>query len=712
VPQHRTDIHADFWLHGVGSQLFTAWNAPVTLKAVNWYGFEYAPFVPDGLDRVPLDAILFTVRHLGFNALRITFADQTVRSNPVVNQGLAANPQLRGLHALDIMQRIIRRAHDFNLRVILCNSRSEGGRGPETASGLWYTNQYPAATWVADWVTLVKRLRHDSAFVAADLRNEPHDVGTGSVTLNTYLHDGPLWGPYQGTEYYGRDWRYAAQRLGDTLLAINPRLLIIVEGIQLYLNPRTGKVKGGLWGSNLEGVKDDPIELTHQSQLVYSVHEYGPQMWQGDWFNPNTTYASLARRWDRLWGYLLDPTSGLNTPIFVGEFGTCHDYHSCITNGEGWSQGFWFQSFVQYLHQHPQVGWAYWALNPTGPYRPQDPNFYSVVSSDWRHYYPLVIQGLAPLLAEPDGIAGVDPAPGNVRSFLPQPGCAPDRSCAAPPSSTRFGVTEIANVPYVSPADPERMGDFYLPQGAGSTALPAVVILHGGSWNNGAKGTPGTTFLAQNLAQRGYAAFDINYRLSGQGGEYPHDIQDVEDAVAYLETHAGHWHIDPHRIALVGVAAGGYLALMAAYRANVAPFTPPDYPGVQVHVAAVGALFAPVELKSTVQHARGLARVSDLAAYLGATLGQNRALYRTASPLRYTDTAVPTSLWYGTSDPMTPFPPTFELYKRLRQRELAAHLQQLPGAPHRLTELSTQARAVVLTQLLGFLNNVLVQSTS
>src|SRR5437868_6774936 len=31
-------------LHAVGSQLYTAWNAPATLKALNWYGFEYAPF--------------------------------------------------------------------------------------------------------------------------------------------------------------------------------------------------------------------------------------------------------------------------------------------------------------------------------------------------------------------------------------------------------------------------------------------------------------------------------------------------------------------------------------------------------------------------------------------------------------------------------------------------------------------------------------------
>lgn len=103
-PAHPTPLVAaqvigagDLSLHGVGTQLYTAWNTPITLKAINWYGFEYAPFVPDGLNRVPLDFILGTIRRLGFNALRLTFADQTVRSDPIVLRGLDANPQLRGM---------------------------------------------------------------------------------------------------------------------------------------------------------------------------------------------------------------------------------------------------------------------------------------------------------------------------------------------------------------------------------------------------------------------------------------------------------------------------------------------------------------------------------------------------------------------------------------------------------------------------------------
>jgi acetyl esterase/lipase len=275
-----------------------------------------------------------------------------------------------------------------------------------------------------------------------------------------------------------------------------------------------------------------------------------------------------------------------------------------------------------------------------------------------------------------------------------------------------FAVKVTSNIPYVQPADSERVGDIYLPQGAATTTFPAVVVVHGGSWDNGRNGTPGTTILAQNLAQRGYVVFDINYRLVGEGGEYPKDIQDVLDAVAYLQTHGTQWHVDPHKLTVVGVTAGGYLALMAGYRANVPPFTAPHYPGVHLQIQAVGSFFAPVELKASVLKADGMTRVDKLAAYLGATFAQDHARYRLASPLRFSDTGIPTIMWYGAADPMTPFRQTFELYKRLRQRGLNAQLEQLPGAPDRLTDLSPQTQNIVLTQLLTFLHNVLTSPPS
>lgn len=703
-------LHATLWLHAQGSQLLTAWNAPVTLKALNWYGFDYAPFVAEGLDRLPLDDILATMRSLGFNAIRLPFADETVESNPVVTTELDANPSFRGLHALDIMQRLIERAHDFGIRVILCNSRSEGGRGPELKTGLWYTQRYPESSWYADWETLARRFRHDDAFVGADLRNEPHIIGS-QFTVQAYFQHGPLWGAYQGSYYRDRDWHWAAQTLGNDLLAINPHLLIIVEGVQMYLDPDRGVLTGGLWGANLIGVQYDPIVLSRPGQLVYSVHEYGPHMWQGNWFNPKTTYESLARRWNHLWGYLLTASRLLQAPIFVGEFGTCHEYFACVSSDQGWKQGFWFQSWVRYLSAHPQVSWAYWSLNPTGPFHPNDENFYSLLSTNWQHYYPLLAHGLGPILKEPDGLWNPSLPAGH--PLTPMQGCFADRSCLpgadvplhtahvmTPPAVTSVRVQ--TNVPYAGTNDLRRSGDVYLPQGHATDPRPAVIVVHGPLWSQGTKGAPDTTNLAKALAWHGYVTYDINYRLAGQGGGYPRDIRDVRAAADFLAANAGRYGIDPTKIALAGTGSGGYLALMAAYAPKI-PYFEPRSPAATtlVHIAAAASLFAPIHLPD-VFASPGATNTADLQRYLGNEAANAKA----ASPDTYVANGVPTIMFGGLADADAPFHDDFLLYKGLRQRAIHSQLIDLPGAPHTLSALSPFFRRTSLTQIVRFFDGI------
>lgn len=716
-------LHNDFQLHTEGSQVLTAWNAPVTLKAINWYGFEYAPFVPDGLNRVPLDTILSTLQRLGFNALRLTFADQTVEQNPVVTQGVNANPDLRGLHALDIMQRVIERAHRFGLRVILCNSRSEAGRGPETQTGLWYTTRYTAQDWMNDWVTLARRFRNDSAFVGADLRNEPH-MTNGVFTEQSYFQNGPLWGAYHGTYYHDRDWHYVAETLGNRLLAVNPHLLIIVEGVQIYLDPDNNVLYGGLWGSNLEGVQYDPVVLSRPGQLVYSVHEYGPQMWQGNWFNPGTTYAKLARRWNRFWGYLLSARRTLRAPIFVGEFGTCHEYRSCIVDPLGWKQGFWFQAFVHFMSVHPEVGWAYWALNPDGPFQSNQVNYYSLASLDWKHYYPLVVHGLAPLLREPDGLWT---HPARATPLTPMPGCSPALSCArtvtqslarksiAGPSGTAPSgppaagpVAVRANVPYVRGGGPQQRGDLYLPRASTHRPRPALLIVHGGTWEQGGRG-PASAALARTLAGHGYVVYDIDVRLAEFGGAFPRDIRDVKAGATFLRMHAARLGVDPWKIGAVGADAGGYLAAMAAYTPDTGIFGSPLYNPNPGRIAAVASLWAPADLAREAHDGVDSATAAGLQGYLGTTYAANPDLYGLASPTSYVTGGVATIFFHGLSDEQAPFRQTFRLFRYLKQRSVPAELVDVPGAPHGLGFVQSALGAQVLRQMEAFFDGVFYQ---
>src|SRR5260370_30565550 len=72
------------------------------------------------------------------------------------NGGGAINTDLKGLTALQVMDKVVGAAGAIGLRVMLDNHRSDAGNSAE-ANGLWYTSAYPESAWINDWKTLVSR---------------------------------------------------------------------------------------------------------------------------------------------------------------------------------------------------------------------------------------------------------------------------------------------------------------------------------------------------------------------------------------------------------------------------------------------------------------------------------------------------------------------------------------------------------------------------
>jgi aryl-phospho-beta-D-glucosidase BglC (GH1 family) len=337
------------WLHAQGTQMVDATNAPVHLAGLNWYGAEQQDFVVGGLDYEPYQSILWAIKRAGYNNIRLPFSNQMVEQNPVVTAHVRANPELSGLHAMDIFDRVIAYAGAVGISVILDNHRSDAGWSAQE-SGLWYTPAYPESAFDQDWAAMAQRYASSNVVVGADLRNEPH---------------GPArWGNGDPAT----DWKMAAERAGNTVLASNPHLLIMVEGVQYY-----GTAPSYWWGGNLMGVATAPVSLqfadgtSAHSQLVYSAHDYGVDNCNSGcpWFNTTTSYTSLAALWDQYWGYITaDASSPYAAPVWVGEFGTCNYNVGCVSDTIPGSQGQWFQSLVQYIGTK-HLSWAYWSANAT-----------------------------------------------------------------------------------------------------------------------------------------------------------------------------------------------------------------------------------------------------------------------------------------------------------------------------------------------------------
>jgi endoglucanase len=365
---------AGYW-HTSGSKIVDANGVTVRLAGINWYGAETPDYLVHGLWAQDYKTVLNTIKSLGYNVIRIPFSNQLVESNPVPTNytsyanGGVVNSQLVGQTALQDLDTIIAYAGSIGLRVILDNHRSEAGETNE-ASGLWYTSAYPQANWIADWKTMATRysastftFNGNPTVIGMDLRNEPHLSGSGATTGSCWTGDTATNGcPVSLT---AQNWPVAAEAAGNAILAINPKLLIFVEGNDCY----SGVC--GWQGGNLIGVANYPVTLSVANQLVYSAHDYGPNLYQQSWFNGSTTPASLDATWNKYWGYI----SGAGTaPVWLGEFGTDNTNTDIESTAAG-SQGQWFESLVSYLQSNPSVNWTYWALNGEDTYDLLDGNY-------------------------------------------------------------------------------------------------------------------------------------------------------------------------------------------------------------------------------------------------------------------------------------------------------------------------------------------------
>jgi acetyl esterase/lipase len=187
---------------------------------------------------------------------------------------------------------------------------------------------------------------------------------------------------------------------------------------------------------------------------------------------------------------------------------------------------------------------------------------------------------------------------------------------------------------------PDQVANLHLPAGEGP--FPVVVLVHGGFWRIGWDRTL-MTALARDLAERGVAAWNVEYRRLGQdGGGWPGTLLDVAAAVDHL---AGVGKVDARRAIACGHSAGGHLALWLGGRHRL----PAGAPGADpvVRLRAVVGQAAVADLAGG--WSRGFAR-DRMAGLLGGTPGEVPDRYRVADPIGLLPLGVPQVLVHGTAD--------------------------------------------------------------
>jgi acetyl esterase/lipase len=179
------------------------------------------------------------------------------------------------------------------------------------------------------------------------------------------------------------------------------------------------------------------------------------------------------------------------------------------------------------------------------------------------------------------------------------------------------------------------------------------------------------TGLCEDLARRGLAAWNLEYRRVGNGGGWPETFLDIAagvDSLAELDA-----PVDLRRVGAVGHSAGGHLALWAAARARLPGAAPGADPRVVPRAVVSQAGVADLRLAAD-------RRPSDEPTH--ALLGPPSDIYALASPRELLPLGVDQLVLHGERDDTVSIEISRSYAAAARAAGDACELRVLPHTGH------------------------------
>jgi acetyl esterase/lipase len=214
-----------------------------------------------------------------------------------------------------------------------------------------------------------------------------------------------------------------------------------------------------------------------------------------------------------------------------------------------------------------------------------------------------------------------------------------------------------------------------------------VVLLHGGWW--GPKyGADNLDSVAADLAGRGWAAWNIEYRRLGLGGGYPSTLEDVAAAIDYLATLED---ISTGRVVAIGHSAGGHLAVWAAGRSKLATGEPGAGPAVEL--AGAISLAGILDLGAAAHEKIGNGAAID---FMGGSPGEWPERYAVASPLSQVPIPAVVRCVHSRPDDRVPFAESVTYVAAAQATGQDAQLLEVNGDHFSLADITSPTWPVVI----------------
>jgi acetyl esterase/lipase len=239
------------------------------------------------------------------------------------------------------------------------------------------------------------------------------------------------------------------------------------------------------------------------------------------------------------------------------------------------------------------------------------------------------------------------------------------------------GVTFEKGIEYANPDNQHLQVDLARPA-QGDGPFPAVVCIHGGGFRAGTR--EGYDKLCLTLAQRGYVAITVTYRLA-PAYPFPAAVQDCKGAVRWLRANSAKFHVDPERVGVTGGSAGGHLAQFLGVTAGVKEFEGEGNLDQSSAVSCVVNFYGPSDFTKSYDKSVDAAEVLPL--FFGGNLETKRREHIVGSPLYWvTPDAAPTLCVHGTEDKYVAYEQATWIVDRLKACAVEANLLTLEGAGH------------------------------
>ncbi len=333
------DEYHDDWLHvNENAEIVDMQGNPVWITGCNWFGYNVTTQCFDGVWSRNMHEMLNEMADHGFNFMRVPMSTQIllqwknhdpdpfmVKINEWKNPELTVEGVEGGTpkYSFDIWNQAVEWCRENGIKIMIdIHSATTASNGHQMP--LWYDSNYSTDDWLEALNWFADYYKDDDTILAIDLKNEPHGK-----------NDGQGIAKWDGSKDIN-NWRYAAERGADAVLSANPNLLVMVEGNEVYPKFEEGEnwdsqavdysrypwspFHGAWWGGNFRGAREFPVDLgEHQSQLVYSPHDYGPLVWEQEWFKKDFTRETLLEDyWYDTWAYLVEEKI---SPLLIGEWG-------------------------------------------------------------------------------------------------------------------------------------------------------------------------------------------------------------------------------------------------------------------------------------------------------------------------------------------------------------------------------------------------------